>query len=117
MEFAQRLHRARPFVLSAALVFNSKRFTFCKLPDLSRDGGDRAAFLFPFHLPLSYSVTGSNSISLLHQWDKNRQVHNDLDERFQELENGSLSITEVRIQDAGTYGCTAGNKGGLSRYT
>ena len=72
---------------------------------------------FPFHLPFSYLVTGSNSISLLHQWDKNRQVHNDLDERFQELENGSLSITEVRIQDAGTYGCTAGNKGGLSRYT
>lgn len=37
-------------------------------------------------------------------------------DRFHVLENGSLFIEEVHVQDEGKYGCTAGNSGGLKRY-
>ena len=31
------------------------------------------------------------------------------------LNNGSLAVTEVYMEDSGKYGCTAGNSGGLER--
>ncbi|XP_011311017.1 inactive tyrosine-protein kinase 7 [Fopius arisanus] len=47
-------------------------------------------------------------------WDKNSKLGN-LGERSQVLSNGSLYIREAFMTDAGQYGCTAGNSGGLKR--
>jgi len=35
--------------------------------------------------------------------------------RVQVLSNGSLFVNEVFVEDAGKYGCMAGNNGGLER--
>ena len=49
------------------------------------------------------------------QWDKNLQM-NDFDPaRFQVLENGTLFISEVHLEDDNNYGCTAGSSAGLNR--
>lgn len=47
-------------------------------------------------------------------WDKNGEV-NGFDSRFQVLENGTLTVQYVNLEDKGKYGCTAGNSGGLKR--
>lgn len=47
-------------------------------------------------------------------WDKNGEV-NGFDSRFQVLENGTLAVQYVNVEDKGKYGCTAGNSGGLKR--
>lgn len=52
------------------------------------------------------------------QWDKDlKSVHiNDSDdERFEVLENGTLIIREVHLEDEAKYGCTIGNSAGLKR--
>ncbi|CAH0388728.1 unnamed protein product [Bemisia tabaci] len=50
------------------------------------------------------------------QWDKNTITQEHFDRsRFLILENGSLLITEVHLNDEGKYGCTAGNSGGFNR--
>lgn len=49
------------------------------------------------------------------QWDKNSRMNNLNDDRFVTFTNGSLYIREVYMSDEGSYGCTAGNSGGLKR--
>lgn len=49
------------------------------------------------------------------QWDKNSDFSGFDDKRFHVMENGSLWVTEVHMDDQGKYGCTAGNSGGLKR--
>ncbi|XP_014667914.1 PREDICTED: inactive tyrosine-protein kinase 7-like [Priapulus caudatus] len=66
------------------------------------------------------------------QWDKNGHLSDfdkkrfeltnrkgllsDLDtERFEVLQNGSLYVKELYLDDAGRYGCTIGNSGGFKR--
>lgn len=49
------------------------------------------------------------------QWDKNSRMNNLNDDRFVTYPNGSLYIREVYMSDEGSYGCTAGNSGGLKR--
>lgn len=52
------------------------------------------------------------------QWDKNLQYifNNDSDSsRFHILENGTLHIVEIHLDDEGAYGCTIGSSAGLKR--
>ncbi|XP_055382342.1 tyrosine-protein kinase-like otk [Condylostylus longicornis] len=52
------------------------------------------------------------------QWDKDLQYlsENNTDQnRFKFLENGTLQITEVHLDDEGRYGCTIGSSAGLKR--
>lgn len=52
------------------------------------------------------------------QWDKDLQylIENNTDrERFKFYENGTLEISNVQIEDEGSYGCTIGNSAGLKR--
>lgn len=52
------------------------------------------------------------------QWDKDLQYlsENNTDrERFKFLENGTMEIRNVQLEDEGTYGCTIGNSAGLKR--
>ncbi|XP_055902181.1 tyrosine-protein kinase-like otk [Eupeodes corollae] len=52
------------------------------------------------------------------QWDKDLKYlsENNTDKnRFKFLENGTLEITEVHLDDEGRYGCTIGNSAGLKR--
>ncbi|KFB47498.1 hypothetical protein ZHAS_00015452 [Anopheles sinensis] len=58
------------------------------------------------------------------QWDKDLQyLHapaaktnaTSEEERFRILENGTLVLTEVHLEDEGRYGCTIGNSAGLKR--
>uniref|UniRef100_T1JEN9 Receptor protein-tyrosine kinase n=1 Tax=Strigamia maritima TaxID=126957 RepID=T1JEN9_STRMM len=49
------------------------------------------------------------------QWDKNSVVNGFDQKRFSVMENGTLYVTEVHMDDQGKYGCTAGNSGGLKR--
>ncbi len=52
------------------------------------------------------------------QWDKDLQYisNNDTDSsRFHTLENGTLHITEIHLDDEGNYGCTIGSSAGLKR--
>lgn len=49
------------------------------------------------------------------QWDKNGQMNGFSSNRFRVMENGSLLVTEVHLDDQGRYGCTAGNSGGFLR--
>lgn len=55
-------------------------------------------------------------------WDKDlkylnnpRNNNSEMDSRFKVLENGTLYIDEVHVDDEGQYGCTIGNIGGLKR--
>ncbi|KAH8402049.1 hypothetical protein KR009_009485, partial [Drosophila setifemur] len=52
------------------------------------------------------------------QWDKDLEYlsENNTDrERFRFLENGTLEIRNVQVEDEGSYGCTIGNSAGLKR--
>uniref|UniRef100_A0A182LT88 Tyrosine-protein kinase-like otk n=1 Tax=Anopheles culicifacies TaxID=139723 RepID=A0A182LT88_9DIPT len=57
------------------------------------------------------------------QWDKDLQyLHGRMgnsngseEERYRILENGTLVLTEVHLEDDGRYGCTIGNSAGLKR--
>jgi len=52
------------------------------------------------------------------QWDKDLKYlsENNTDrERFRFLENGTLEIRNVQVEDEGSYGCTIGNSAGLKR--
>jgi PTK7 protein tyrosine kinase 7 len=52
------------------------------------------------------------------KWDKDLeyfQYNNTEDDRFQILQNGTLLISEVHLDDEGKYGCTIGNSAGLKR--
>lgn len=52
------------------------------------------------------------------QWDKDLQYifNNDSDtSRFHILENGTLHIVEIHLDDEGAYGCTIGSSAGLKR--
>ncbi|GFS70215.1 inactive tyrosine-protein kinase 7 [Nephila pilipes] len=49
------------------------------------------------------------------QWDKNNIMDNFDPKRFHVMENGSLYISEVHMDDEGNYGCTVGNSGGFKR--
>ncbi|XP_062535485.1 tyrosine-protein kinase-like otk [Armigeres subalbatus] len=53
------------------------------------------------------------------QWDKDLQyLHSSNqteDERYRILDNGTLVLTEVHLEDDGNYGCTIGNSAGLKR--
>ena len=58
------------------------------------------------------------------QWDKDLQYLSntknsnnttEVPSRFQILENGTLHITEVHLDDEGKYGCTIGSSAGLKR--
>uniref|UniRef100_A0A182K7Q2 Tyrosine-protein kinase-like otk n=1 Tax=Anopheles christyi TaxID=43041 RepID=A0A182K7Q2_9DIPT len=55
------------------------------------------------------------------QWDKDLQYlharpgNGSEDERYHILENGTLVLTEVHLEDDGRYGCTIGNSAGLKR--
>ncbi|XP_065083102.1 tyrosine-protein kinase-like otk [Ochlerotatus camptorhynchus] len=53
------------------------------------------------------------------QWDKDLQyLHSSNqteEERFRILDNGTLVLTEVNLDDDGKYGCTIGNSAGLKR--
>lgn len=52
-------------------------------------------------------------------WDKDLRpllANNDTDlDRFEQLENGTLIIKEVHLEDEGKYGCTIGSSAGLKR--
>uniref|UniRef100_A0A182JFE0 Tyrosine-protein kinase-like otk n=1 Tax=Anopheles atroparvus TaxID=41427 RepID=A0A182JFE0_ANOAO len=57
------------------------------------------------------------------QWDKDLQylhapaagANGSEEERFRILDNGTLVLTEVHLEDEGRYGCTIGNSAGLKR--
>uniref|UniRef100_A0A182MY15 Tyrosine-protein kinase-like otk n=1 Tax=Anopheles dirus TaxID=7168 RepID=A0A182MY15_9DIPT len=57
------------------------------------------------------------------QWDKDLQylhakaanANGSEEERYRILENGTLVLTEVHLEDDGRYGCTIGNSAGLKR--
>ncbi|SPP75635.1 tyrosine-protein kinase-like otk [Drosophila guanche] len=52
------------------------------------------------------------------QWDKDLKYlsENNTDrDRFSFLENGTLEIRNVQVEDEGSYGCTIGNSAGLKR--
>ncbi|XP_055622002.1 tyrosine-protein kinase-like otk [Toxorhynchites rutilus septentrionalis] len=53
------------------------------------------------------------------QWDKDLQylhsTNQSEEERFRILENGTLVLMEVHLEDDGKYGCTIGNSAGLKR--
>ncbi|KXJ83484.1 hypothetical protein RP20_CCG003257 [Aedes albopictus] len=53
------------------------------------------------------------------QWDKDLQyLHSSNqteEERYRILDNGTLVLTEVHLDDDGNYGCTIGNSAGLKR--
>lgn len=53
------------------------------------------------------------------QWDKDLQylhsTNQSEEDRFRILENGTLVLMEVRLEDDGKYGCTIGNSAGLKR--
>lgn len=52
------------------------------------------------------------------QWDKDLQYlsnNHSNDNRFRILENGTLHIIDVHLEDEGKYGCTIGNSAGLKR--
>ncbi|KAL1399872.1 hypothetical protein pipiens_007883 [Culex pipiens pipiens] len=54
------------------------------------------------------------------QWDKDLQYLHSTngsseEERYRILENGTLVLTEVHLDDDGKYGCTIGNSAGLKR--
>ncbi|XP_067142021.1 inactive tyrosine-protein kinase 7-like isoform X1 [Centruroides vittatus] len=49
------------------------------------------------------------------QWDKNNALNGFDKKRFRVMENGSLYVSEVHMDDHGKYGCTAGNSGGFRR--
>ncbi|GIY29871.1 hypothetical protein CEXT_710522 [Caerostris extrusa] len=49
------------------------------------------------------------------QWDKNNIMDNFDPQRFHVMENGTLYVSEVHMDDEGNYGCTVGNSGGFRR--
>ncbi|XP_035226737.1 inactive tyrosine-protein kinase 7-like isoform X2 [Stegodyphus dumicola] len=49
------------------------------------------------------------------QWDKNNVMDNFDQKRFHVMENGTLYVSEVHMEDEGKYGCTVGNSGGFKR--
>ncbi|XP_058827273.1 tyrosine-protein kinase-like otk [Topomyia yanbarensis] len=53
------------------------------------------------------------------QWDKDLQYlhssNQSEENRFRILENGTLVLSEVHLEDDGKYGCTIGNSAGLKR--
>ena len=50
------------------------------------------------------------------QWDKATVLLSNLEsERFNVFPNGTLIIHSIELEDAGSYGCTAGNAGGFKR--
>lgn len=50
------------------------------------------------------------------QWDHNLQyIVEEDDDRFKIFENGTLVLSEARLDDEGRYGCTIGNAAGLKR--
>lgn len=50
------------------------------------------------------------------QWDKDLKYINATHwPRFHVLENGTLHIEEINLDDEGRYGCTIGNSAGLKR--
>lgn len=49
------------------------------------------------------------------RWDKNGEMNGFDSQRFQVLDNGTLAVQYVSMEDKGKYGCTAGNSGGLKR--
>ncbi|GAB6021777.1 hypothetical protein CHUAL_004354 [Chamberlinius hualienensis] len=49
------------------------------------------------------------------QWDKNSILNGFDAKRFHVMDNGSLHVAEVHMDDQGKYGCTAGNSGGFKR--
>lgn len=52
------------------------------------------------------------------QWQKDLQYINNNDSessRFHILENGTLHIMEIHLDDEGAYSCTIGSSAGLNR--
>ena len=49
------------------------------------------------------------------QWDKDSVLNGFPFDRFSVSGNGTLRIQDVRAEDEGNYGCTAGNAGGFKR--
>lgn len=49
------------------------------------------------------------------QWDKNNVLNSFDQNRFQVMQNGTLYVSEIHMEDEGKYGCTAGNSGGFRR--
>ena len=50
------------------------------------------------------------------QWDHNLQyIVEGEDDRFKLYDNGTLVLSEARLDDEGRYGCTIGNPAGLKR--